>query len=97
MGFNGCESIMTVEIDLPNATTMYFAFNKCLSLIYKGTINLPKCTSLYQSFCNSQALTEFPRINAPLAQLQLYILSVQEFDKYSKLGFFERDESNQYV
>lgn len=67
-GFNGCESIMTVEIDLPNATTMYFAFNKCLSLIYKGTINLPKCTSLYQSFCNSQALTEFPRINAPLAQ-----------------------------
>lgn len=68
LGFNECESLKTVEIDLPNATTMYFAFNKCLSLIYKGTINLPKCTSFYQSFCNSQALTEFPRINAPLAQ-----------------------------
>lgn len=87
LGFNGCESIMTVEIDLPNATTMYFAFNKCLSLIYKGIINLPKCTSLYQSFCNSQALTEFPRINAPLAQNCSYtfylcknLTSIQNWD-----------------
>ena len=68
MGFNGCESITSVEIDLPNAKMMYFAFNKCLNLIYKGTINLPQCTSFVQSFCNSQALTEFPKINAPLAE-----------------------------
>ena len=67
-GFNECESIKTVEIDLPNAKTMYFAFNRCINLTYKGTINLPKCTIFHQSFCNSQALTKFPRINAPLAQ-----------------------------
>lgn len=68
LGFNECESIKTVEIDLPNAKTMYFAFNRCINLTYKGTINLPKCTIFRQSFCNSQALTEFPRINAPIAE-----------------------------
>lgn len=68
LSFNECKKITSVKIDLPEVESAYFAFNACTSIVYVDVINLPKCTNLQQAFCNSQALTDFPEINAPLVK-----------------------------